>query len=480
MMEFHLVTEPSAVPHGSHLITSPDSPLLEAFDIPLLAEMVAQARKGQLADSQFGCTPFARITIIPDAAWQDTLTEELLTSLRPFFKKPVSENVVLDCTLLSESGVRDPVLRWVFNLDHSLDDLGLKSGKTARERIKCLTGFCLSSQQETLHEAFCQQHAVANGMLAARRLADIPSETCTPQFVVEEAQRLCAHFPALHCEVLNEHAIQAQSLGLLHAVGKGSTRPPRLLAIHYDGAKDGPVRSYVGKGITFDTGGLWLKEGAGMYTMKYDMCGAANVLGLMLSIAELALPVRLMGVLALAENAIGPDAMQPGSVARACNGMTVEINNTDAEGRLVLADAIAWASQRHPQTRFIIDMATLTGAVVKALGYELSGLMTQNEMLREQLVQAGKKSGDEVWSLPLDGRMKKQTESAIADLCNTPTNNAAISASAAWLLHHFCPPEIPWAHLDVSGTALWREGGKSVASGRPIPLLMQHLLDDLK
>ncbi len=479
-MEFRLVTEPSAVPRGSHLITSPGSPLLEAFDIPLLDEMVAQARKGQLADCQFGCLPFARITMIPDAAWQDMQTEELLTSLRPLFKKPVSENVVLDCTLLTESGVRDPVLRWVFNLDHSLDDLGLKSGKTARKRIKCLTGFCLSSQQETLHETFCQQHAIAYGMLAARRLADIPSETCTPQFVVEEAQRLCAHFSTLHCEVLDEHAIQTQGLGLLHAVGKGSTRPPRLLAIHYDGAKDGPVRSYVGKGITFDTGGLWLKEGAGMYTMKYDMCGAANVLGLMLSIAELALPVRVMGVLALAENAIGPDAMQPGSVARACNGMTVEINNTDAEGRLVLADAIAWASQRHPQTHFIIDMATLTGAVVKALGYELNGLMTQNEMLREQLVQAGKKSGDEVWSLPLDGRMKKQTESAIADLCNTPTNNAAISASAAWLLHHFCPPEIPWAHLDVSGTALWRESGKSVASGRPIPLLMQHLLDDLK
>lgn len=239
------------------------------------------------------------------------------------------------------------------------------------------------------------------------------------------------------------------------------------------------MRSYVGKGITFDTGGLWLKEGAGMYTMKYDMCGAANVLGLMLSIARLALPVRVMGVLALAENAIGPDAMQPGNVARACNGMTVEINNTDAEGRLVLADAIAWASQRHKETRYIIDLATLTGAVVKALGYELSGLMTQDSALRAALTVAGEQSGDRVWSLPLDAHLKKQTESAIADLCNTPTNNAAISASAAWLLHHFCPATIPWAHLDVSGTALWREGGRSVASGRPIPLLMQHLLNDL-
>jgi leucyl aminopeptidase len=478
-MEYRLITEPAAIPHGSHLIASPNSPLLAAFDIPVLAEMTALAKKGELADNRYGCAPFARITLIPEAAWQDTLTAELLTPLRSLFKTPASENVVLDCTLLTETNVRDPVLRWLFNLDHQLGDLGLKTTGDKGLRVKQLCGFCLPSQLEMVQDAFRQQHAVANGMLAARRLADIPSETCTPQFVVEEAQRLCAHFPALRCEVLDEKAIQEQGLGLLHAVGKGSSRPPRLLAIHYDGVKDGPVHSYVGKGITFDTGGLWLKEGAGMYTMKYDMCGAANVLGLLLGVAELALPVRVMGVLALAENAIGPNAMQPGSVARACNGMTVEINNTDAEGRLVLADAIAWASQRHDHIHFIIDMATLTGAVVKALGYELSGLFTQHELLRDHLTQAGKKSGDEVWSLPLDGRMKKQTESAIADLCNTPTNNAAISSSAAWLLHHFCPANIPWAHLDISGTALWREGGRSVASGRPIPLLMQHLLDDI-
>lgn len=478
-MQYRLITQPSAVPHGSHLIASPDSPLLAAFDIPQLAEMVAQTKNGELADCRYGCAPLARITLVPDSAWQDTLTDSLLTHLRPLFKAPVSENVVLDCTALSASRVLDSALRWFFNLDHSLDDLALKTTVTSRLRVKNVIAFCLPSQQEAVQNALRQQYAVTNGMLAARRLADIPSETCTPQFVVEQAQLLCAQFPALRCEVLDEKAIVEQGLGLLHAVGKGSSRPPRLLAIHYNGVEEGPVRSYVGKGITFDTGGLWLKEGAGMYTMKYDMCGAANVLGLMLSIAELALPVRVMGVLALAENAIGPDAMQPGSVARACNGMTVEINNTDAEGRLVLADAIAWASQRHPQTHYILDLATLTGAVVKALGYELSGLMTQDALLRDHLTRAGLKTGDEVWSLPLDGRLEKQTESAIADVCNTPTNNAAISASAAWLLHHFCPPTIPWAHLDVSGTALWREGGRSVASGRPIPLLVQHLLDDL-
>ena len=474
-MDYQLITQPAQIPAGCHLISWADSPLLDALDLPLLAEMRAAGE----GDARFGCAPFARITLLPQDLRQENAAGELPSRLSALLKAPVSDTLVLDCTLLAAGGARDGALRALFNLDHRLSDLKLMKSCPQEKRIATLIGYCLPQQEAELTQNFHLQHAIATGMLAARRLADIPADLCTPQFVVEQAKHLTAGYSTLRCEVLDEAAIREQGLGLLHAVGKGANCPPRLLVIHYDGASGGPVRSYVGKGVTFDTGGLWLKEGAGMYTMKYDMCGAANVLGLMLSIARLGLPVRAMGVLALAENAIGPNAMQPGSVARACNGMTVEINNTDAEGRLVLADAIAWASRRHPQSRYIIDIATLTGAVVKALGYDLSGLMTQDEGLRGALTAAGLKSGDEVWSLPLDARLKKQTTSRIADLCNTPTNNAAISASAAWLLHHFCPPEIPWAHLDVSGTALWREEGHSVASGRPIPLLVQHLLDDL-
>lgn len=472
MITFELITALADAKPQSHLIARAACALLP--DTALIAEMREQ---NAVADTRFGCAPFARITLLPDALWQDSLTEGLLTALRPLLAAPVSADVVLDVTDIDEV-VLTQVLRFLFNQAHDLRDLQLKKTDGKSVRLRHVTALCHPQQRERLDALFQQQQAIARGMVAARRLADMPSDRCTPQYVVDEAQKLCAAFPALRCEVLDEKQIIEQGLGLLHAVGKGASCPPRLLAIHYNGIADGPVRCYVGKGITFDTGGLWLKEGAGMYTMKYDMCGAANVLGLMLSVAELGLPVRIMGVLALAENAIGPDAMQPGTVASACNGITVEINNTDAEGRLVLADAIAWASQRHPQARYIIDMATLTGAVVKALGYELSGLMTQDEALRQALTRAGKRSGDEVWSLPLDARLKKQTDSAIADLCNTPPNNAAISASAAWLLHHFCPPTIPWAHLDISGTALWRENGKSVASGRPIPLLVEHLLED--
>ncbi|RXW29574.1 leucyl aminopeptidase family protein [Enterobacter ludwigii] len=472
MITYQLITALSDAKPQSHLIARTTCNLLPKT--ALIAEM---RDPDCITDTRFGCAPFARITLLPDALWHDSLTEELLTALRPLLASPASPDVVLDVTNINDV-VLAQVLRFLFNQAHRLSDLKLKKTNESAVRLQHITALCLPEQQDRLEAIFHQQQAIAHGMVAARRLADMPSDRCTPEYVVEEAQKRCADFPALRCEVLDETQIIEQGLGLLHAVGKGASCPPRLLAIHYDGVTDGPVRCYVGKGITFDTGGLWLKEGAGMYTMKYDMCGAANVLGLMLTVAELALPVRIMGVLALAENAIGPDAMQPGTVARACNGTTVEINNTDAEGRLVLADAIAWASKRHPQAHYIIDMATLTGAVVKALGYELSGLMTQDEPLRQALTRAGKQSGDEVWSLPLDARLKKQTDSAIADLCNTPGNNAAISASAAWLLHHFCPPTIPWAHLDISGTALWRENGRSVASGRPVPLLVEHLLRD--
>lgn len=474
MITYQLINALSQADAASHLIARASCNHLP--DTALLHEM-RDAKN--IADTRFGCSPFARITLLPDALWKDNLTESLINALRPLFADPVSETVIIDVTEIDDT-VLAQLLRFLFNQAHRLSDLQLKKPDASAIRLRHITALCLPEQQAHVESVFRRQQAIANGMIAARRLSDMPSDRCTPQFVVEESQRLCAAFPSLRCEVLDEQQIIEQGLGLLHAVGKGAASPPRLLAIHYDGIKDGPVRCYVGKGITFDTGGLWLKDGAGMYTMKYDMCGAANVMGLMLTLAELKLPVRVMGVLALAENAIGPDAMQPGTVARACNGVTVEINNTDAEGRLVLADAIAWASQRHPQAHYIIDIATLTGAVVKALGYELSGLMTQDEPLRQSLTAAGVKSGDEVWSLPLDARLKKQTESAIADLCNTPTNNAAISASAAWLLHHFCPPTIAWAHLDISGTALWREGGKSVASGRPIPLLIEHLLGDIQ
>lgn len=473
----------------SHLISFANSRLLAetAVNPELLRELQRDALNS-VADCGYGCHPFSRITLLPEDYWLDNVTYKLQAALRPLLRKTGCATLTLDCSLwntdaVSQRAQLSAVLIFLFNLDYQLSDLGLKTTTAKIQRINQLRLWCLPQQQLVVEKLLTQAKATAQGMIAARRIADLPSASCTPEFVVSEIEKRIAAYPNLACDVLDESQIKQQGLGLLDAVGKGASNPPRLLILRYEGQSQGPFAAYVGKGITFDTGGLWLKEGAGMYTMKYDMCGAANVFGLLIAAAELKLPVRLVGVLALAENMLGPDAMRPGDVAISHSGLSVEINNTDAEGRLVLADAISYASQLtldSQKPRYIIDMATLTGAVVKALGYDLTGLWSEDSALSQQLIQAGHQSRDEAWSLPLDARFAPQVESAIADLCNTPTNNAAISTSAAYFLRRFCPDDIPWAHLDISGTALWREQGRSVASGRPIPLLMQHLLNDLE
>lgn len=474
---------------NSHLISFAGSALLTQTEIN--ASLLSALQKDavhSVADCAYGCVPFGRVTLFPEDHWLDSITYKLHAALRPLLRKTACSELIVDCSLWDTNksahrAMLSSLLIFLFNLDYQLSDLGLKTRAESAVRIKHISLYCQPQDQAAVEKIRRQAEASAIGMIAARRIADVPSDTCTPEFVVTEVEKIIAPYRTLRCEILEETQIERQGLGLLHAVGKGAANPPRLMVLRYEGRADGPFSAYVGKGITFDTGGLWLKGGDGMYTMKYDMCGAANVFGLLLAAAEMKLPVRLIGVLALAENMIGPEAMRPGDVVTSYAGLSVEINNTDAEGRLVLADAIAYASKltlddQHPQ--YIIDMATLTGAVVKALGYDLSGLWSQDAELSHKLIQAGQHTHDEVWSLPLDPRFAPQVESAIADVCNTPTNNAAISTSAAYFLSRFCPPEIPWAHLDISGTALWREGGRSVASGRPIPLLMQHLIEDLE
>lgn len=473
----------------NHLISFGNSTLLAQAGItPALLSALQSDVISSVADCAYGCDPFGRITLLPEEYWLDSVTYKLQSALRPLLKKTRCSALTIDCSLWDTKNVAhcaqlSSLLIFLLNQEYQLSDLNLKSTSTSQLRISQLTLWGESHQQAALEKVLREAEATARGMIAARRLSDLPSDRCTPEFVVTEIEKLIAPYPALRCEVLDENQIKQQGLGLLHAVGKGASNPPRLMVLRYEGGNQGPFGVYVGKGITFDTGGLWLKEGAGMYTMKYDMCGAANVFGLLIAAAELKLPVRLVGVLALAENMIGPDVMRPGDVAISYSGLSVEINNTDAEGRLVLADAIAYGSQltvdsQKPQ--YLIDMATLTGAVVKALGYDLTGLWSQDPTLSQQLVKAGHESRDEVWPLPLDARFAPQVESAIADLCNTPPNNAAISTSAAYFLRCFCPDNIPWAHLDISGTGLWREQGRSVSSGRPIPLLIKHLLNDLE
>lgn len=487
MINFQVISDSKVFTHSlanTQVVTYSNSGLLKQLgcSTTLAEQLDAYAETGKVAQSQFACEPLGKITVIPTTDWLSWPDGKLLVDVRALLKMPSTE-LLMDCRLFNlqqreHQAACQQLLILLFNHGYQLDEQQFKTTVAPSQKIASLLLYSEQDQAEALKKLAEYAFAVSKGMVDARQLADIPSDICTPEFVANTVSSVVSAYPKISVSVFDEQDIQQQGLGLLHAVGKGATNPPRMVVLRYQGAGDAAYRAYVGKGVTYDTGGYWLKSGEGMYTMKYDMCGAANVFGLLVAAAELQLPVNLIGVLMLAENMIGPDAMRPSEVATSYAGLTVEINNTDAEGRLVLADGIAYAASLKPQ--YIIDVATLTGAVVKALGYDLTGLMSSNPPLSADLLQAGLDCRDEVWQLPLDQRLSGQVKSHIADLCNTPSNNAAISASAAYFLSQFCPKQVPWAHLDVSGTALWRENGYSTASGRPIPLLIQHIMNDLE
>ncbi len=268
--------------------------------------------------------------------------------------------------------------------------------------------------------------------------------------------------------------MKALGAGALLAVAQGSDQPPRMIIMNYQGA-DKSQQPYVlvGKGITFDSGGISLKPGPGMDEMKYDMGGAASVLGTFKTLLELDLPINVIGVLTCAENMPSGGATRPGDIVTTMSGLTVEILNTDAEGRLVLCDALTYVKRFNPQS--VINVATLTGACIVALGSNTSGLMGNNPELVASLLSAGKQASDVAWELPLFDDYQEQLDSPFADIANIGGPKAG-SITAGCFLSRFTK-DYPWAHLDIAGTA-WISGGKDKgATGRPVPLLSQYLLD---
>jgi leucyl aminopeptidase len=258
-------------------------------------------------------------------------------------------------------------------------------------------------------------------------------------------------------------------MGILLAVAQGSDQPPRLIDIQYKGHKDAKPIILVGKGITFDSGGLSIKPANAMDEMKYDMSGAASVLGTIKACALLKLPVNIIGLIASAENLVSGAAVKPGDIITSMSGQTVEIINTDAEGRLVLADALTYAEQYDPE--FVIDIATLTGAIIVALGSIASGYMTKDDELATLIETAAKESQDKVWRMPLDDAYQEALDSPLADMINAGFDRSAGSITAACFLSRFTE-KYRWAHIDIAGTA-WISGKKRNATGRPVPLLTQ-------
>ena len=314
--------------------------------------------------------------------------------------------------------------------------------------------------------------AIASGVTFARTLANLPANHCTPTDIAEQATQLGKQHPSLKIKIFNEEKIKNLGMGALLAVAQGSHEPPQFIEIKYQGTEksSAPV-VLIGKGITFDAGGISLKPADGMNEMKYDMAGAASVLGTLKACALLKLPINVIGLLACAENMPGGGAIKPGDIITTLSGQTVEIINTDAEGRLVLADALTYAEQFNP--KFVIDMATLTGAIIIALGRVSSGLMTPHDELAALIIKAGLDSEDKAWRLPLDEAYQEALDSPLADMINSSFDRSAGSITAACFLSRFAE-KFQWAHLDIAGTA-WNTGKKNNATGRPVPLLITLL-----
>ena len=313
--------------------------------------------------------------------------------------------------------------------------------------------------------------AIANGMALARKLGDLPANICTPSYLAETAESLAKTYN-LQCEILEDEDMAKLGMNSLLSVGRGSSEPSKLISLSYRNAGDAKPIVLVGKGVTFDSGGISLKPGAGMDEMKYDMCGAASVLGTMSAVAEMKLPINLTVVVPTVENMPAHNATKPGDVVKSMSGQTIEILNTDAEGRLILCDALTYCKKFNPSV--VIDVATLTGAVIIALGKHHSGVMANDQALADDLKSAGDTALDTVWQLPLDDEYDDLLKSNFADMANIGGREAG-TVIAACFLSRFTK-DYRWAHLDIAGTA-WVSGSKKGATGRPVPLLTQYIIN---
>ncbi|EIJ43551.1 leucyl aminopeptidase [Beggiatoa alba B18LD] len=359
---------------------------------------------------------------------------------------------------------------------YSFDQLKSKKNITRRPLRKIV--FSVASRRELgiAEQARREAEAIAGGVELARDLGNLPSNVCTPTHLVEEAKRLCNLHDRLTCKVLTESHIEKAGMNALLAVAKGSEQSPRFIILEYKGneKKDAHPTILVGKGVTFDSGGISLKKAERMDEMKYDMSGAGSVLGTLSAVAELQLPINVIGLIPAVENMPSGKATKPGDIVTSLSGQTVEILNTDAEGRLILCDALTYAERFKPSA--VIDIATLTGACVTALGAHAHGLMSNHNPLTNDLLNAGRMACDRAWELPIWDEYQEQLDSPFADMANIGGAEAG-AITAACFLSRFTR-KYRWAHLDIAGTA-WKPMPKKEkgSTGRPVPLLTQYLID---
>jgi len=350
------------------------------------------------------------------------------------------------------------------------DELKSKRDES-RKGVRKIAFLTKTKDTAPLEAAVRRGTAIAEGMALAKTLGNLPGNVCTPTYLATAARKL-AKDHKIKVEVLEKGDMEKLGMGALLSVARGSHEPPKFIVLNYKGgkAKDKPV-VLVGKGITFDTGGISLKPGEGMDEMKYDMCGAASVLGTFKALARMELPINVVGLIPATENMPGGSATKPGDIVTSMSGQTIEVLNTDAEGRLILCDALTYAERFEPAA--VIDIATLTGACIIALGSFASGLLANDDDLAAELLASGQAAGDKAWQLPLWDEYQEMLKSNFADIPNIGSKGAGTITAACFLARF--TKAYKWAHLDIAGTA-WKSGAEKGATGRPVPLLTEFLI----
>ncbi|MDD5462154.1 MAG: leucyl aminopeptidase [Methylococcales bacterium] len=360
----------------------------------------------------------------------------------------------------------------VFN-DAAYQFIQLKSNKETESRLEKLSIIAPEAELGLAQTGLEQGKAIAEGINLTKLLADLPGNICTPTYLAEQAFELSKKYDKLGVTVLEESDMEKLGMGAFLSVSRGSRQPAKLITLDYQGGeKNGRPIVLIGKGLTFDAGGISLKQAPGMDEMKYDMCGGATVLGTLLAAAQMQLPLNIIGLIPSSENMPDGDANKPGDILTSMSGKTIEVLNTDAEGRLLLCDTLTYAERYNPDV--VIDMATLTGACLVALGRVPSGLLGNDDALCNALLAASETANDSLWRLPLWEEYQEQLKSNFADLANVGGKDAG-TITAACFLSQFAE-NYHWAHLDIAGTA-WRTGQTKGATGRPVPLLTQYLIN---
>ena len=412
----------------------------------------------------------------------DKLESSKFVSLNRSVAKTLHDSAATEaCSCLTDVEVENRDIKWKIqqiiiachDALYRFDQFKSKSKKTAKP-LKKLSLLLPSTKQLAKYKKAAQQaSAIANGITLTKDLGNTPANICNPTYLAKQAQQLAKVHSSLKVKIIDEAQMKKLGMGSLLSVSQGSEQPAKLIIFEHIGGnpKDKPV-VLVGKAVTFDTGGISLKPGAAMDEMKYDMCGGASVFGALLACAEINLARNVIGIIPAVENMPSGCATRPGDIYTSMSGQTIEVLNTDAEGRLILCDALTYAERYKPKA--VIDIATLTGACIIALGHETAALFSNHQSLADKLLNAGQETGDRCWQLPIWDEYQSQLDSNFADMANIG-GRAAGSITSACFLSRFAK-SFKWAHLDIAGVA-WQSGNSKGATGRPVSLLMQYLSD---